>query len=435
MPKKDYGKLAIKYSKKFAGKIEIAPKVPVRSLDDFSIWYTPGVAAVCKEIERDPDLSFTYTGRWNTIAIVTDGSRVLGLGNIGPEAGMPVMEGKALIFKYLGGVDAIPLPIRVNSREELVETVRRLEPSFGGINLEDIESPKCFYALEELRKTMKIPVWHDDQQGTAGVTLAGIINALKLTNRRMKDSKIVLYGTGAANISTARLLISAGAKPGNIILTDSQGVLHAERQDIDKLFVNHPWKYDLAIKTNNDRVKGEGKNALKGADILIAASKQGPGTIKKEWVKTMAKHSVVFALANPTPEIWPNEAKQAGAAIVATGRSDFPNQVNNSLLFPSVFRGVLDVRARTITDTMVIEASMEIARFAEKQGLNENYIIPKMMDWELYPTVAERVAKLAIKSKFARNASYDPDRSRQTIERAKRLLEILQEKGFVGGME
>lgn len=434
MPK-DYGELAIRYSKKFAGKIETVPKVPVRSLDDFSIWYTPGVAAVCREIERDPDLSFSYTGRWNTIAIVTDGSRVLGLGNIGPEAGMPVMEGKALIFKYLGGVDAIPLPIRVNSKEELVETVRRLEPSFGGINLEDIESPKCFYALEELRKSMKIPVWHDDQQGTAGVTLAGVINALKLTGRHIKDTKIVLYGTGAANISTARLLITAGAKPGNIILTDSQGVLHAEREDIDKLFVNHPWKYDLAIKTNDDRVKGEGKNALKGADILIAASKQGPGTIKKGWIKTMAKRSIVFALANPTPEIWPSEAKSAGASVIATGRSDFPNQVNNSLMFPSVFRGVLDVRARTITDSMVIEASMEIARFAEKQGLNENHIIPKMTDWELYPMVAERVAKLAIKSKFTRNTRYDAERSRNTIERAKRLLEVLQEKGFIGGME
>ncbi len=434
MPK-DYGKLAVKYSKKYGGKIEVMPKVPVQSLDDFSIWYTPGVAEVCREIEKDKELSFSLTGRWNTIAIITDGSRLLGLGNMGPEAAMPVMEGKALIFKYLGGVDAIPIPIRTNSKEEIVETVKRLEPAFGGINLEDIESPKCFFVLEELRKSLKIPVWHDDQQGTAGVTLAGLLNALKVTGRKIKNSKIVLYGTGAANISTARLLMAAGATPGNIILTDSVGVLHPEREDMDKLYISHPIKYDLAIKTNSERVKGDGKEAIKGADVLIAASRQGPGVIKKEWVKSMNKESIVFALANPTPEIWPEEAKEAGASVVATGRSDYPNQVNNSLLFPSVFRGILDVRARTVTDSMVIEASEELARFSQEKGLSEENIIPKMTDWEIYPRVAERVARAAIKMKIARNSDYSEKRSTQIIERSKKLFEMLQEKGVVEGME
>jgi malate dehydrogenase (oxaloacetate-decarboxylating) len=398
----EYSTLAIKYAKKFLGKIQTIPKVPVTGLDDFSVWYTPGVAAVSKEISKNKDLSFEMTWRWNTVAIVTDGTRVLGLGNVGPEASLPVMEGKGLIFKYLGGVDAIPIPINVHEREQIINVVQALEPAFGGINLEDIESPKCFYLLETLRERMNIPVWHDDQLGTAGATLAGLINALKLTGRREKDTKLVIVGSGAANIATVNLLSHAGFDLKNITMVDSHGILHPEREDMDILMKDNPWKYNLALKTNGERRKGDIAEAMEGADAVVAASKQGPGVIKGEWVRKMEKRAIIFALANPIPEIWPNEAKENGAEIVATGRSDFPNQVNNSLVFPGVFRGALDARVTKINEKMIVEAARELARFAEERGINDQYIIPTMEEWEVFPRVAAAIADSGVREGLAR---------------------------------
>ncbi len=398
----NYSELAIKYSRKYLGKIQTLPKVPVRSLNDFSVWYTPGVAAVSTTISRDRDLAFDMTWKWNAVAIVTDGTRVLGLGNVGPEAALPVMEGKALIFKYLGGVDAVPIPINVHEKERIVEVVKAIEPAFGGVNLEDIESPKCFYLLETLREEMGIPVWHDDQLGTAGATLAGLFNALKITGRRERETKIVVMGAGAANIATVKLFEAAGFDLGNVTLVDSKGVLHPEREDMDSLMRNNPWKYDLGIRTNRKRVQGELKDALEGADVLIAASRPGPGIIKGDWIKRMERRSIVFALANPVPEIYPSEAKENGAEIVATGRSDFPNQVNNSLVFPGVFRGALDARVRKINEAMIVKASKELALYAEEKGINDNYIIPTMEEWEVFPRVAATVAEAGVSEDLAR---------------------------------
>lgn len=391
----------IELSKKYEGKIEIYPKIPITSYNDFALIYTPGVAEVAQAIYKDPEKSFELTSRWNTIAVVTDGTRVLGLGRIGPEGAMPVMEGKALLFKYLGGVDAIPLPINVKSADEFVNVVKAIETSFGGINLEDIESPKCFYILEKLQSVLNIPVWHDDQQGTAGAILAGLINAMILTNKDPKESKVILYGAGASNIATARILIKYGFKGENIILIDSKGPLYADREDVDHLMLYHKWKYELAVKTNRWGVK-EIKDAFNGADIVIAASTPGPNVIKKEWISLMNKNAIVFALANPVPEILPQDAKEVGAKIVATGRSDFPNQVNNSLIFPAIFRGVLDSRAKAITDEMIITASEALAKYARDKGINENYIIPRMDEWEAYYEVAAAIASKAVELGLAR---------------------------------
>lgn len=419
-----YSELALKYAPIFRGKIETVPTVPVRGPDDFSIWYTPGVAAVCNAIKKNPELSFQYTGRWNTVAVLTDGSRVLGLGNIGPEAGMPVMEGKALIYKYLGGVDAIPIALGVHGVEEIVAVAKALEPTFGGINLEDLSSPKCFQILDILRRELSIPVWHDDQQGTAGVTLAAVINALKLTGRKIADTRFVMNGAGAANLATARLLIAAGADPGDLIFIDTKGTMHPERDDMDELQLKHPTKYEFALKTNRERIIGGAAEALRGADVLISASSSGPGVIKPEWVSSMNKHAIVFAEANPVPEMWPWEAEEAGAQIFATGRSDFPNQVNNSLLFPAIFRGVLEVRGKTVTDTMVIAAAYELAKAAEDKGLRNDYIIPTMQEWEVYFRVAAVVGAKAVEEGVARlklSRSEIYDRSKATIERSRAI--------------
>jgi len=420
-------KKAIEISSKYKGKIQMIPKVPIKSLDDFSVLYTPGVAAVSREIAKNKELSFHYTYRWNAIAIVTDGTRVLGLGDIGPEAAMPVMEGKALIFKYLGGVDAVPLPISTKDPDKIVETVKILESAFGGINLEDIESPKCFYILDKLRQILEIPVWHDDQQGTAGATLAGLITSIEITGKDPKSMKIILYGAGAANIATARLLYKYGIPYENMIVIDSRGPLYKGRQDEDEMKLENPWKYELLEKTNKEGAKTL-EEAFKNADVLVAASKPGPGVIKPEWIKLMNKDSIVFALANPVPEIWPDEAKKAGAKIVATGRSDFPNQVNNSLIFPAVFRGALDVRAKTISDEMVIEASRELAAFAREKGLSENYIIPRMTEWEVYPRVAAAVGMKAIQQGLARiSLSYDElySSAKTMLDNTRKLLSSL----------
>jgi malate dehydrogenase (oxaloacetate-decarboxylating) len=396
------GRHAVELSRFYAGKVETVPKVPVRSLRDFSMWYTPGVAAVSRTIQADPDESFNLTGRWNTIAIVTDGSRVLGLGDIGPEAALPVMEGKALLFKWLGGVDAVPIPIRVGSPDALIETVERLAPAFGGVNLEDIASPKCFGILEQLQRRLPIPVWHDDQLGTAAATIAGLINALELTHRSVEKIRTVLLGAGAANIATARLLVALGHDPHRLSLVDQKGILHAERTDVDELMLRNPWKYKIALKTNGGGRTGDLRAALEGADVLLAASTPDPNTVRAEDIQRMADHPIVFALANPMPEIWPDVARGAGAAIVATGRSDFPNQVNNSLIFPAVFRGVLDARARSIPDEIVLAAARELARHAADEGLSPTHLLPTMEEIGVFPHVAAAAAEAAVAKGLAR---------------------------------
>ncbi len=428
---------ALEYSKFYGGKVGLAPKVPVRSLQDFSIWYTPGVAAVSKAIQADPDLSFEYTGRWNTIAIVTDGTRVLGLGDIGPEGAMPVMEGKALIYNYLGGVNAIPLPVRVGGEEELIALVRALEPSLGGVNLEDIESPKCFEVLDRLRSEMQIPVWHDDQQGTAGVILAALFNGLELTGRKLKGSRIVFLGAGAANLAAERLLKEAGADPRDIIMLDSKGILQPERDDMDQLLLRNKWKYQVALETNGDRRTGGKREALAGADVLVAASGQGPNMVKREDVMAMNRRAITFFLANPVPEMEPEDALASGAEIVATGRSDYPNQVNNSLLFPAIFRGALDVRARTVTDRMVIDAAHELADFdKDRKGISKTHILPTMVEWEVYAKVAAAVGQSAIREGQARKKltrKESLEHATMMIRHARTTMDVLRKSGVIPG--
>jgi malate dehydrogenase (oxaloacetate-decarboxylating) len=378
----------------YEGKMQVIPKCAIRNVDDFAVWYTPGVAAACREIQANPEKSFELTSRWNYVAVVTDGTRVLGLGDIGPEGALPVMEGKALLFKYLGGVDAFPICLRTKDPDEIVKICKALEPTFGGINLEDIEKPKCFHVLEKARREMQVPVWHDDQQGTASVILAGLINAFKIVGKKPKESLITLVGSGAANIRTAYVLMRWGIKPGNILLADTKGLIYKDRHDI--IEADDPWKYDVAQKTNSENRVGGIENAFKGVDAVVAASKPGPGTIKKEWVKSMATDAIVFACANPIPEIWPWEAQEAGARVVATGRSDFPNQVNNSMGFPAIFRGVLDVRAKTVTDDMCIAAATELANYAEERGMSEADLLPRMDEWDVFPREAVACALKSI---------------------------------------
>lgn len=414
----------------YEGKIQVLPKCAITSPDDFSIWYTPGVAAACKEIQANPEKSFELTNRWNSVAVVSDGTRVLGLGDIGPEAAMPVMEGKALLFKHLGGVDAYPICLNTKDPDELVRTCKLLEPSFGGINLEDIASPKCFYVLEKAVKELNIPVWHDDQQGTAAVILAGLINAFKLVGKKPQDSLIALIGAGAANTRTAYVLMKWGVKPGNIIMADINGMIHSGRKD---LFQEITWKF-LAENTNSEGRTGDVCEAFKGVDAVVAASKPGPDTINKDWIKTMADDAILFACANPIPEIWPWEAEEAGARIVATGRSDFPNQVNNSLGFPAIFRGVLDVKAKSITDDMCIAAATELAKFAEERGMNEKDILPHMDEWEVYPREAVACALKSIdqgvaRVKLSKQELYD--RASEIIQNSRNSTELLMKKGLI----
>jgi len=363
--------------------------------------------------------------------VVSDGTRVLGLGDIGPEAAMPVMEGKALLFKYLGGVDAVPVCLDTKNADELIATVKLLQPSFGGINLEDISQPKCFRILDTLRREMQIPVWHDDQQGTAAVTLAGLINALHLVGKSLSEVKIAMVGAGAANICIVGVLIAAGVTAGNIIMCDSRGTLHRGRTELKE---GYKEKWEMCQKTNKDSVEGGNAEAMKGADVLIALSKPGPDTVKPEWVADMAKDAIVFACANPVPEIWPWDAKDAGARIVATGRSDFPNQVNNSLGFPGIFRGTLDVRARTITDEMCIAAAYELAKTAQDRGLAEDYLVPTMDEWEVFPREAVAVGMKAIEQRVARleltrHELYQ--RASEIIERARGEIQLLMDEGFI----
>ncbi len=418
--------------KYYEGKMQVMPKCAITSPNDFAVWYTPGVAVPCRMIQADPDKSFELTNRWNSVAVVTDGTRVLGLGDIGPEAALPVMEGKAMLFKYLGGVDAFAICLKTKDPDEIVRVCELLEPTFGGINLEDIEKPKCFYVLEKAREKMQIPVWHDDQQGTATVILAGLINSFKIVGKNPKEALITLIGAGSANIRTAYVLMKWGVKPGNIILADTKGVVHRGRKDITK--EEDPWKYELTQITNAEGRTGDITEAFKSVDAVVAASKQGPGTIKPAWIKTMAKDAIIFACANPIPEIWPWEAEEAGARIVATGRNDFPNQVNNSLGFPGIFRGVLDVKAKTITDNMCIAAAQELAAYAEERGMNERDILPRMEEWEVFPREAVACALKSIEQGVARVKPSKQelyDRASAIIKNARESTAQLMKHGLI----
>jgi malate dehydrogenase (oxaloacetate-decarboxylating) len=377
---------------------------------------------------------YEHTNKGNTVAVISDGTRVLGLGDIGPEAGLPVMEGKSLLFKYLGGVDVFPIMLDTKDPDKIIETVLMLQPSFGGVNLEDIAQPKCFRILRELRKKARIPIWHDDQQGTATVTVAGMINAARLVDKKLSDLRVAMVGAGASNYRIAKLLMAAGVTPGNIIMTDSKGILHPNREDAEKLEKSYPEKWDICNITNSDRLTGGIPEAMADADAVVALSTPGPGVIKPEWVRTMATGAIVFACANPTPEIWPWEAKEAGASVVATGRSDFPNQVNNSLGFPGIFRGTLDVAATTITDEMCIAAAEELAQLAIDKGLDENHLLPNMDDWEVFPREAAAVGIKAIEQGVAQKIISREDLYRlaaEKISRARGLTRTMMDTGYI----
>ncbi len=417
----------------YRGKVETALKCTVRSFDDFAIWYTPGVADPCKAIEANPELVYEYTNKWNTVAVVSDGTRVLGLGDIGPKAGLPVMEGKALLYKYLGGVDGIAIMLDTKDPDKIIETVLNLQPGIGGVNLEDISNPKCFYILDTLREKAEIPVWHDDQQGTATVTLAGLINALKVVGKKMSEVKITFIGTGASNVACSRLIFGWGADPAKCTMVDSKGILGKHRKDLEMRKAEYVDKWRLCETTNAEGREGQMPDAIKGADVIVALSKSGPGVIEKEWIKTMNKDAVVFVCANPVPEIWPWEAKEAGAVVVATGRSDFPNQVNNSLGFPGIFRGALDVRARTITDEMCFAAAEAMAnQIGDK--MDAEHILPNMDDWEVFPREAAAVAMKAQEIGVAgKKMTYDEayNQARKIIKRSRDLTKMMMEKGFI----
>jgi malate dehydrogenase (oxaloacetate-decarboxylating) len=422
---------AMKMHPFYKGKIEVVPKCVIRDVGDFAIWYTPGVAEPCKDIQANPDKVFEYTNKANAVAIVTDGTRVLGLGDIGPMAGLPVMEGKALLFKYLGGVDAYPICLDTKDADEIIRTVKIISPSFGGVNLEDIENPKCFYVLEKLRAESPIPVWHDDQQGTAAVTVAGLINALKVVGKKMEEAKITMIGIGAANVCIVRMLVKAGADPKKMIVVDSKGILNRKRDDIK---ATHKEKLEFCQTTNAENRSGDMEAGMKGQDVVIALSKPGPDTIEKSWVGGMADNAIVFVCANPIPEMWPWDAKEAGARVVATGRSDFPNQVNNSVGFPAIFRGTLDVMARTITDEMCIAAARELARCAEDRGINEDRLLPTMDEWEVFPREAVAVAKKAMEQGVARLKLSEKElfqMAETKIRRAREQVGLMMEKGII----
>jgi malate dehydrogenase (oxaloacetate-decarboxylating) len=417
----------------YRGKIETTLKCCVRDFDDFAIWYTPGVAAPCRAIAEDPDLAYEYTNKWNTVAVVSDGTRVLGLGDIGPKAGLPVMEGKALLYKYLGGVDGVPIMLDTKDPDEIINTVRMLQPGFGGVNLEDISQPKCFYILDTLREKAEIPIWHDDQQGTATVTLAALINALKIVEKDMGEVKIAFIGTGASNVACSRLIFGWGADPAKCFMVDSKGILGTHRRDLELRKAEYVDKWHLCQTTNAEGRQGGIAEAMKDVDVVIGLSRSGPGVILPEWVETMADDAIVFACANPVPEIWPWEAKAAGARIVATGRSDFPNQVNNSLGFPGIFRGALDVRARTITDEMCFAAAKALADHVEDR-LDEELILPTMDDWEVFPREAAAVAIKAQEQGVSKlTLGYDElyEHAHRIIKRSRDLTHNMMEEKYI----
>ena len=388
----DYGKIALQKHAEWKGKIEVTARAAVDSAEALSIAYTPGVATPCLEIQKNPEMSYELTRRWNTVAVVTDGTAVLGLGDIGPEAGMPVMEGKCVLFKAFGDVDAIPLCIRTHDVDEIVHTVSLLAGSFGGINLEDIAAPRCFEIEKKLKECCDIPIFHDDQHGTAVITLAGLMNALKVVGKKIEDVKIVTSGAGAAGIAIIRLLMAMGLK--NVIMTDRKGAIYEGREGLN------PVKKEMAAITNFGHEAGTLADVIKGADVFIGVS--APGTLTQDMVRSMAKDPIIFACANPTPEIFPDEAKAAGAAVVSTGRSDFPNQINNVLCFPGIFRGALDVRASDINDAMKIASAKALAGLVSDEELCAEYILPKAFDPRVKDAVAKAAAQAARESGVAR---------------------------------
>jgi len=412
------------------GKIEVALKAPIRGADDFAVWYTPGVGEAVRAVMDDREAVYDLTNRQNTVAILTDGSRVLGFGNAGPEAALPVMEGKAMLFKYLGGVDAFPICIKAKTADDIVRVALALEPTFGAINLEDIASPKCFEVLETLRKKCRIPVWHDDQQGTAVVILAAMLNALMRTGRSLKTARIAMVGAGAANLRAGMLLMAAGVPPANMVFVDKDGILGSFRKDLKK----YPLLWRICRTTNRAGLTGGIREAMRGADAVCAAAKCGPGVIKPDWVSEMAKDPIVFSLANPMPEIMPEEAKKAGARIAASGRSDRPNQVNNSLAFPSIMRGALDSGARRITDGMCLAAAYELARCGREHGFSDDHILPTMTDAEVFARVASVVGEQAVKegvAKFPLPAAFFYREALSKITRARKETDSLARSGII----
>ncbi len=431
-------KLAEASHRHYSGKIQVVPKAPLMGFNWFNVWYTPGVSIVSTSIRENNDISFELTNRGNLVAVVSDSTRVLGDGDCTPPGGLGVMEGKAFLMKYLGGVDAVALCIdsRVDlcrhDPDKIIEFVKMLQPSFGAINLEDISQPNCFKVLDVLREECDIPVWHDDAQGTACVTLAGLLNALKLAGKKMNSVRIVLYGAGASNTTIARLLIADGADPAKMVLFDTKGSLHYGREDIKK-DTRFYRKWELCQTTNPGKILTM-EEAMKGADVLISLSTPGPDVIKREWVRSMAEKSIVFACANPVPEIYPYAAKEEGAFIVATGRGDFPNQVNNSIGFPGILKGALLVRAKKITDGMAIRAAHSLADFAEKRGINVEDIVPNMEEASVFPHESADVAMQAIEEgvariKMTREQAFEI--ARKDIESSRKMTQLLMDKGFI----
>lgn len=383
---------ALQYHENLKGKLEITSRVEINNEKDLSLAYTPGVAQPCIEIHKDPSLAYTYTRKWNTVAVISDGTAVLGLGDIGPLASIPVMEGKSVLFKAFGNVDAFPIVLDTKDTEEIIETIVRISPSLGGINLEDISAPRCFEIEKRLKERLDIPVFHDDQHGTAIVVLSGLLNALKLVNKKLEDLKVVINGAGAAGTANAKLLLSSGVK--NVIMCDIDGALHKGSN-----FKNDSFK-SLASITNPNNETGSLKDVIKNADVFIGVS--APNLVSKEMVKSMNRDAIIFAMANPIPEIFPEDAKEAGAKVIGTGRSDFANQINNVLAFPGIFRGALDVRASDINEEMKLAAAYAIANSVSNEDLSPNYIIPKAFDLKVQGMVAEAVKEAAIKSGVAR---------------------------------
>jgi len=422
----------------YNGKMQTVPKCGLYDFNWFNVWYTPGVSKISTSIRENEDESFYLSNRGNLVAVVSDSTRVLGDGDCTPPGGLGVMEGKAMLMKYLGGVDAVALCVDSrdadgkNDPEKIIEFVKMVQHSFGAVNLEDISQPNCFRVLDELRESCSIPVWHDDAQGTACVTLAGLINALKLAKKNIGDVKIVLFGAGSSNTAVARLIIADGGDPKKMIMFDIQGSLDTDRDDIKNDKRNYR-QWELCEKTNPGRIK-DIKEALKGADVLIALSSPGPDTVKREWIRGMADKAIVFACANPVPEIWPHAAKEEGAFIVATGRGDFPNQVNNSVCFPGILKGALLVRAKKITDSMAIRCAHSIADFSEKRGINTENIIATMQETEVFAVEAADVAQQAIKDGVARiNLSWEEvyNRAKADITAARSLAEDMMKLGYI----